>query len=61
MWLRVCIFTNYASTKSPVGKEQLQKKVTSQHNYYFIRFLPTTETNCNYVGLYCVIITNIEH
>jgi hypothetical protein len=52
MLLRVFIFINYASTKSPVGKGQLQKKVKPHHEYYFIGFLPTTATNFKYVGLY---------
>jgi hypothetical protein len=60
MWFFVFIFTNYALTQSPVGKEQLRKKVTTQHEYYFIGFLPTTATNCKYVGLYFIIIKNIE-
>jgi len=56
MLLHVFFFTNYASTKSPVRKEQLHKKVTPQHEYYFTGFLPTTATNCNYLGIYCIII-----
>jgi len=54
MLLHVFFFTNYASTKSPVRKEQLHKKVTPQHEYYFTGFLPTTATNCNYLGIYCI-------